>query len=179
MKENYNYGELVDSFTDAPTKDPKFSLTLEKSYKKVNGGFKAAATGKQFESYFNALVLDIKNSEYSPIVCHRKHANEVIGVLAHKKLWGMIKQMNYLKGDLDYSITLKGGKTVFIECKAGDSKLTPEQLDIITQYKKSGVPYFIFSQKGMKNLDNNIISSKNFEEDKIRIRKFLDENVED
>ncbi|MCL2567180.1 MAG: type I restriction enzyme HsdR N-terminal domain-containing protein [Alphaproteobacteria bacterium] len=143
------------------------------STKKVNGGHKAKIGGEAFENYFKRILEDIQAETDSPIVCFRKHSNEVVGALTFKKMFGMVKKLGYLKGDLDYSITLRGGKTLFVECKSGNAKLTKEQEDMIERYNNNDVPYVIFSQK-LHDKFFNVVATNSFASDKLKIRTYID-----
>ena len=151
---------------------------------KQRKGMLSKRQGDNFEEYFKSLLVSIQNCSNSQIVAFRKHSNEVVGILAKKKNFGLIKKLGHLKGDLDFSITVKNyspysyeqtiGHTVFAECKSGGAVLNNAQKWLINLYISNLVPFFIFCEKPMKKYrDYCIVATHDFAIDKENIRKFL------
>ncbi len=114
-------------------------------------GSQAKRKGDTFEQYFIQVLKRVQSMKDSPIVCFRKHSNEIVKTLVNINRFDLIKKIVYLKGDLDYSITLRSADTVFVECKSGSSPLSKEQKKLIAKYKKHGIPYLLFTQRDEKN----------------------------
>ncbi len=114
-------------------------------------GSQSKRKGDAFEQYFTSVLKQLQAMKSSPIVAFRKHSNEIVKTLANIKRFDLIAKLGYLKGDLDFSITLKCGYTVFAECKSGDSPLSKEQKQLIEKYKEYRVPYFLYTEKDKKN----------------------------
>ena len=150
------------------------------SFKKQKVGMQAKRQGDSFEEYFKSLLVSIRDDDNSPIVAFRKHSNEVVGILHHKKMFSVIKKLGHLKGDLDFSITTRTspvpnlGTTVFAECKSGKAILTKEQDELITKYLENEIPFFIFCEKEVKKWYHAcIVATRNFEMDKKNIKNLL------
>ena len=150
------------------------------SFKKQKVGMQAKRQGDSFEEYFKNLLVSIQDDDNSPVVAFRKHSNEVVGILHHKKMFSVIKKLGHLKGDLDFSITIKPfpshsiSCTVFAECKSGGAILTKEQKDLIEVYISNKVPFFIFCEKPIKKyIDYCVVATRNFALDKHNIRNVL------
>lgn len=123
----------------------------DKKIKKISG-LRAKRQGDNFEAYFTKILKQIEAMDNSPIIAFRKHSNEIVRTLAKIGRFDLIAKLGYKKGDLDYSITLKSGYTVYAECKSGDSPLSKEQKELIAKYKQFNIPYFLFTEKDKRNL---------------------------
>lgn len=146
----------------------------ELNNKKQTLGMQAKRQGDIFEDYFKSILKVLEEEKAESVIAFRKHSNEVVGILAKRKMFGLIKKLGHKKGDLDFSITLKCGYTVFAECKSGDSPLSKEQKDLIEIYISNKVPFFIFCEKPIKKyIDYCVIATRNFALDKQNIRNIL------
>jgi hypothetical protein len=125
-------------------------LKEKKKKNKVLIGALAKKQGDDFEAYFTNLLKEIEKLDNSPILAFRKHSNEIVRTLAKIGRFDLIAKLGHKKGDLDYSITLKSGYTVFVECKSGDSSLSKEQKELIEKYKEHSIPYFLFTENDRK-----------------------------
>ncbi len=143
--------------------DSSFKAKRSKVNKKFIG-LQAKRQGETFEEYFKLVINQVQSMTESPIVCFRKHSNEIVKTLANNNRFDLIKRLGYLKGDLDYSITLKCGYTVFVECKSGSSPLSKEQKELISKYKEHGISYFLFTEKDKRN-EPYIKATYNFQKD--------------
>lgn len=148
---------LNTTFTAPPNKKNKVLL-----------GALARKRGENFEDYFTKLLKEIEKLDNSPIVAFRKHSNEIVRTLAKMKRFDLVAKLGYLKGDLDYSITLKSGYTVFVECKSGDSSLSKEQKELIEKYKEHSIPYFLFTENDRKK-ESHVKATHDLQHDILRL----------
>lgn len=154
-------------------------FNMQKELKKQKG-MQSKRQGDSFEGYFKSLLVSIKEDDNSPIVAFRKHSNEVVGILYNKKMFGLIKKLGHLEGDLDFSITVKSypaygvAHTVFAECKSGGAVLAKEQKELIKVYISNEVPFFIFCEKPQKEFANRcIVATRCFAVDKKAIKEAI------
>lgn len=145
-----------------------FTAEAKKKKNKVLLGALSRKQGESFEAYFTKLLKEIEKLDNSPIVAFRKHSNEIVRTLAKIKRFDLVAKLGYLKGDLDYSITLKSGYTVFVECKSGDSSLSKEQKELIAKYKEHSIPYFLFTESDRKK-ERYVKATHDLQQDMLRL----------